>query len=150
MHFTEQTAQKLLRGELSADEKIAVLQEAALCEECAAILAKAVEGETLIPVPWGFAESTLLSVNLKSEPEMMPHKSESLFLYAVKVTAAMCAALALVFSGITNHTDKINFDGIKDKTSWVGQQLEDGLKTLSEKRYNNYLEEYGYANKNTR
>ncbi len=145
MHFDRQTAQKLLRSELSTEETTAVLQEASLCEECAALLAEVTERESLIPIPWGFAESTLLSILPEPEPASEPRKSESLFLYAVKVVAAMCAALALIFSGFLNDAGKVSFDGVRDTASQMGQQLEDTFRNLSDRRYNQYLEEHNYG-----
>jgi len=82
----------LLRGALPPHEHEALLEHALACDDCAALLWQANDRLPAIPPPLGMEARTLERARQKP-------RQESLRAYALRVIAAMAAALVLLFSG---------------------------------------------------
>ena len=91
-HLTNKELGPLLSGALPLEERTALLEHALSCEACAALLWQANESLPAVPPPPGMEARILEAARVKP-------RQESLRSYALRVFAAMAAALVLLFSG---------------------------------------------------
>jgi len=90
--LTQPQLHSLLGGALPPEERIALLEHALACGECAALLWQANGALPEIAPPAGFGQHIL-------ERAHKAPRTESLRAYALRVFAAVAAALILLFSG---------------------------------------------------
>ena len=83
---------RFLRGDMQENELIAFADHLLCCEHCNAALAESFEGDSdgLLP-PCGFSESVLRKARANNR--------SAFYKYCVKVSAAACFALVILFSG---------------------------------------------------
>ena len=91
-HLTQTQLHSLLSGASPSQESEALLEHALSCEDCAMLLWQANEALPAIAPPPGMEARTLERAHEKP-------RQESLRSYALRVVAAMAAALILLFSG---------------------------------------------------
>lgn len=91
-HFTQVQLHSLLGGALPPDERAVLLEHALDCDACAALLWQANQALPAVNPPAGMQARILERTRGEPQPE-------SLRSYALRVFAAMAAALVLLFSG---------------------------------------------------
>ena len=100
-HLTQSQLNSLLSGALPPEERAALLEHALACDECAALLWQANEALPVIAPPPGMEQRVLERAHEKP-------RQESLRSYALRVVAAMAAALILLFSGAFQKLAQLN------------------------------------------
>ena len=104
-HLTELQLHSLLEGALPLEEQTALLEHALACDDCAALLWRANETLPEIAPPSGFEARVLERARVKP-------KQETLRSYALRVVAAMAAALILLFSGAFGKLSQLDLPKI--------------------------------------
>jgi anti-sigma factor RsiW len=95
-HLTEITLAMLGSGHLSDDDLLLAADHLSGCEKCALRLSERVEATELAPSPPGFAEQTTQRI---ADAEQQKRKTTISFVFfSLRVAAAVCAALIIVFS----------------------------------------------------
>ena len=103
-HLTFEQIHSLLQGAAPPVERAALLEHVLECEDCAALLyERSAELPAAVP-PVGMEERILEAV--RKAPERRERKPETLRSYALRVFAAMAAALILLFSGAFKQLDR--------------------------------------------
>jgi len=91
-HLTENQVRLLLGGALPPEEHVALLEHTLSCDDCAALLWAGNAALPAVTPPPGMEARVLERARQKP-------RQESLRSYALRVAAAMAAALILLFSG---------------------------------------------------
>lgn len=95
-HVTQGDVARFLAMDMEPDELIAFAEHIEACPACAAMLAE-VEEDTNLHVPAGFAPEVRRRVAGGDKKEF--------YRYSVRVCAAVCAALMLIFTGSFNFEE---------------------------------------------
>lgn len=116
-HLSSETLMKLKTGKLSLEEKLEALKHIADCNLCRELLADSFQQEDLLIVPQDFqsrvvretqAERTIVNsrISHKAVADINApgfsgsnRRKREFYLYAARVSLAMCLTLMLVFSG---------------------------------------------------
>jgi len=130
-HLTQSQLNSLLSGALPPEERAALLEHALACDECAALLWQANQALPAIAPPPGMAQRVLERAHEKP-------RQESLRSYALRVVAAMAAALILLFSGAFQKLAQLPQDlprvgeSIRAQITEFIDYAKEGLKVASE------------------
>ncbi|MEY8763620.1 MULTISPECIES: hypothetical protein [Clostridium] len=95
-HIKNSSIEKLKNGNLKKTEINILSEHIESCEECAQKLSNSFEQKDFLKVPCGFEEEIEYKINRNHK------KNKQLFFYSLKVSAAACMALVLVFSSALN------------------------------------------------
>ena len=118
---TNEEMRRLLTDNISAEEKLRLMEHICQCGKCSELLCEVTEELAQIePVP-GFQEQTLFAAHLNDRPK------ETLMQYSVRVIASVCAALIILFScPLTKLTD---FDIVKSSHA-LAENVTSGIRDL--------------------
>lgn len=97
-HPVKSQLNMLKAGALPAAETDALLAHIANCDECALAYADSFEEGFVLP-PASLTEDILARIALEM-PRIIPDPRREYILYCLRVGAAVCASLILVFSGV--------------------------------------------------
>jgi hypothetical protein len=139
-HLSDTDLTALKEGRLNEREALALSSHISCCSLCAGRLVSCFSEDELLKVPAGFNESTLALLKPEKENKMQ------LLFYSIKVAAAVCATLVLIFSGALNFIEKLN-EKIQDygtKGQHVADVVNEGFKNFTDK----ILELEDFANEN--
>lgn len=116
-HVTQEDIEKFQAMELDADALLAFAEHIETCPDCAARLAQAEESME-IHVPKGFAPEVRRRVAGEGKREF--------YRYSIRVGAAVCASLALLFGG------SFSFDAAKEITAPKFELLDKMTQSISD------------------
>ncbi|MGE5614116.1 MAG: hypothetical protein ACM3XR_06890 [Bacillota bacterium] len=128
-HLSDACLAALREGRLNEKEALAASSHISCCSLCAERLVSGFSEDELLKVPAGFTENTLAL--LKPEKE----NKRYLLFYSIKVAAAVCATLVLIFSGVLNSIEKLD-EKIHDygrKGQYVADVVNVSLKNFTDK-----------------
>ena len=133
-HLHPAIIRQLSHGTAPMEERLAALEHLGGCTHCALALSQAMEeGPLLKPSP-GFKQSTMEKLQ-RQRPAPKPQQNCSGFWgYTLRVTAAMCAALILVFSLPEAPAESFSLSFADSFTT--------GIKSISEKLLNLEVVDY--------
>jgi len=130
-HLTQNQVDCLLSGNLPDGERAAMLEHTLGCAECAALLWQANEALPVIAPPPGMEQRIL-------ERAQKPQRPESMRSYALRVVAAMAAALVLLFSGAFQRLAQLDLpkigQDIQTQITEIIDYAKEGLYLASESK----------------
>jgi len=112
-HIEHAELQQLLSGGLSPEQEIELLTMICECDHCAEILYDAAEKMPQISLPAESCSRTMKAAGF----ERRKQNKESLFAYAFRVVASVCAALVLLFSGVFSDAAEFDVSGTLKSSS---------------------------------
>lgn len=134
MHTDSEKLKLLLNGQLSAEESTRILEHIAECDECAERMALiTLELPTVAP-PEGLYEEVLSAAAKEKSREK--RKSENLLMYSIRVTAGICAALVMLFTGAFESVMKlgeIDMSKVTDKEHSITRTIDEGFDGFKQK-----------------
>ncbi len=138
-HLTPESTALFVSGGAHAEERRALSEHIGECDQCAELLSDALASDTaqLPGPPASFAEDTLYALRqLESQNTPAQLKKQYLF-YCLRVGLAVCASLAVVFSGVFDHLSA-GMPALSEVTGSIAftQQLSDDMKDFSDKLIN--------------
>lgn len=137
-HITPEGMLLLISGGADADERLALSEHIALCTRCADRLSEALvlsAGQLPAP-PASFAEDTLYALRpYQTQSAPVLSKKQYAF-YCMRVGLAVCASLALVFSGAFDRFSTIPAAGKISESVAFTEHLSDSMKNFSDKLIN--------------
>ncbi|NLH00254.1 MAG: hypothetical protein GX491_23105 [Chloroflexi bacterium] len=119
---------QLCQGTASLENRLAALEHLGGCTHCALALSQAMEKRPLLAPSPGFKQNTIEKLH-RQRPAPRPQQNGSGFwAYTLRVTAAMCAALILVFSLPEAPAESFSLS--------VADSITTGIKSISAKLLN--------------
>lgn len=133
-HTEDEKLKLLLNGQLSADEAEMLMVHISECDECAERMACiTLEMPTVVP-PEGLYEEVLAAAAREKSSEK--RKSENLLMYSIRVMAGLCAALAMLFSGVFENVMKlsdIDMSSVTDRGYSITRSIDEGFDEFKQK-----------------
>lgn len=127
-HLTDEALALLKDGHANDDELITITEHIGYCMACAQTLLSSYDESTLAAAPSGFSEQIKSRLTIKKENTIQ------LWFYSLKVCAAVCAALLIVFSGTFNwaaRSDALS-SAVKAPSLGFVDSISSGLKDFSQ------------------
>ena len=138
-HLTADAFTALKNGSLNDDELIAAAEHIGNCPACASTFSASFDDHELAQAPSGFAQQVQTRADEKYK------NSIQFIFYSLRVTAAVCAALIIVFSGsfrsIANAQDLST--AVKAPSFGFVDSINSSLRDFSQKVVR--LEDFNYA-----
>jgi hypothetical protein len=138
-HLTADAFTALKNGSLNDGELIVAAEHIGICPACATTLSTSFDDNELAQAPSGFAQQ------VQSRADEKYRSSIQLVFYSLRVTAAVCAALVIVFSGslrsIANAQDLSAV--VKAPSFGFIDSINSSLRDFSQKVVR--LEDFNYA-----
>lgn len=133
-HTDDEKLKLLLSGSLSADEFAKVMEHIAECDECADRMACiTLEMPTVAP-PEGMYEEVLAAA--AKEKSCEKRKGENLLMYSIRVTAGICAALVMLFTGAFENVMKlseIDMSKVTDREHSITRTIDESFGEFKQK-----------------
>lgn len=105
-HLTFEAIHALKTGTLSEIELLQALKHIGECKLCGVRYADSFGKNELEEIPSGFAEEVLSRISTVKDSR------KQYILYSLRVTVAVCASLAIIFSGALNFMTKMDYTAI--------------------------------------
>jgi hypothetical protein len=136
-HVTKEMLDAFHKNQLSDDDYMQVLEHTAKCTYCASLFAASFDQDRIIKAPPGLKESILTKANKRTIPSpSLPWKNSKrrqMFIYSLKVCAAMCGALLIMISSMRIDLQEVNFDQQSKTTEFhFWDDLNDSMKSFSD------------------
>ncbi len=134
MHTDDEKLKLLLSGLLSARESNEILEHIAECDECADRMACiTLEMPTVAP-PEGLYEEVLSAAAKEKSREK--RKQDNLLMYSIRVTAGICAALVMLFTGTFENVMKlgdIDMSKVTGREYSITRTIDEGFNSFKQK-----------------
>ena len=112
-HITKEQLAAFHNNQLSQDETSKILEHIAHCTYCSDLFAESFQPYAIIKAPPGLKESILTKTKRKHNTISLIHwktsKNRQMFFYSLKVCAAMCGALLIMFTSMRVDMEKNNY-----------------------------------------
>ena len=131
-HLSDDEMQKILSGEINAEESEIMLNHIANCEICSQRFAECTLNRAALTPPEGIYEEVLNAA--AKEKSDRRKKAEILFLYSMRVVTGVCAAIVLMYTGMFDRIVDFDYDmtKINDASYSISEHLHDNLNKFSD------------------
>ena len=122
-HIDQEIMERFLNGHTTEEEKIEIFTHASSCEFCSERLMMLCEREQPMAMPRNLKESILMGTK-----RIIPRSPKKQFwFYSIKVCAAMCAALIILFTSSAGETS------LREPRMNVQREMSKPKESLTEK-----------------